>query len=102
MLKIIKAGVCLKYCPTIWCESEVIFIPKPSKENYMEPRSFRPITLQPFVFKLNSIEQMEKRKFPKWFIDFYRNYLNNRVAVCNINGVTIRKFPKGSPPRRGI
>ena len=51
MLKIIKASILMKYVPTIWLNSEIIFIPKPGKTDYMEPRSFRPITLQSFVFK---------------------------------------------------
>ena len=37
LLTIIKAALCMSYSPTIWIEGEVIFIPKPSKDNYMEP-----------------------------------------------------------------
>ena len=40
---------------------------------------------------------MEERKFPEWFTKFYRNYLEDRVIICRINGVIRRKLPRGSP-----
>jgi hypothetical protein len=39
------------YTPTKWRHSKVIFIPKPGKEDYSDPNSFRPISLTPFIFK---------------------------------------------------
>ena len=51
LLRIIKCMITMKYIPQVWIESEIIFIPKPGKESYTEPRSFRPITLQSFTFK---------------------------------------------------
>jgi len=39
------------YTPGCWKEAEVIFLPKPNKANYTDPRSFRPITLSSFVLK---------------------------------------------------
>ena len=40
---------------------------------------------------------MEEKKFPEWFTKFYRNYLEDRVVICNINGAIRRKLPRGSP-----
>ena len=65
LLMIIKASILTKYVPTIWLNSEIIFIPKPGKYDYMEPRSFRPITLQSFVFKV--IEKMSMAKLKDTF-----------------------------------
>jgi ribonuclease HI len=51
LIIIIKYMLCLHYVPDIWINSEIIFIPKMGKKDYTDPRSFRPITLQSFVFK---------------------------------------------------
>ena len=40
-----KASYLLGYVPKCWLKSRVIFIPKPGKNNYNQPRSFRPISL---------------------------------------------------------
>ena len=39
------------YTPQIWRQSKVIFIPKPGKDDYAQAKSFRPISLTPFLFK---------------------------------------------------
>ena len=41
----------LTYIPVQWCHSKVIFISKAGKESHLEPRSFRPICLQSFLYK---------------------------------------------------
>lgn len=46
-----KASLLLGYVPKAWRLSNVIFIPKPSKDDYTKVRSFRPISLCPFIFK---------------------------------------------------
>lgn len=52
-LKVIfQASIAFGYIPTIWRQARVIFIPKPGKPNYSEPRSFRPISLTSFLLKL--------------------------------------------------
>ncbi len=48
---IFKASVLLKYIPTCWRKSRVVYIPKPGKEDYTNVRSFRPISLTSFVLK---------------------------------------------------
>ena len=37
--------------PQSWHLSTAIFIPKPGKESYSKPKSFRPISLAPFLLK---------------------------------------------------
>jgi hypothetical protein len=50
LLWIFTACIQLKYIPRIWRLSEVIFLPKPHKEDCL-PKAFRPISLTSFVFK---------------------------------------------------
>jgi hypothetical protein len=47
-----RAMMALAFTLSIWRQSRVIFIPKPGKTNYSEPRAFRPISLMPFLFKV--------------------------------------------------
>ena len=50
-----QACVKLSYTPSKWCESDVIFLPKPEKPRYDIPNSFRPI----FKFNVALIEQIK-------------------------------------------
>ena len=45
------ACIVLGYTPEIWRKSKTIFIPKIGRKDYADPRSFRPISLMPFLFK---------------------------------------------------
>jgi Reverse transcriptase (RNA-dependent DNA polymerase)/Endonuclease-reverse transcriptase len=45
------ASMELKYVPKLWRMSKAIFIPKPGKDDYAQPRSWRPISLMSFIFK---------------------------------------------------
>ena len=47
-----QASYLLEYVPKLWRKSKVIFIPKIGKADYSQPRSFRPITLSPFLMKV--------------------------------------------------
>lgn len=42
----------LGHVPLAWRRSRVVFIPKPGKSDYTDPRSFRPITLMSYQLKL--------------------------------------------------
>ena len=53
-----KASVMLEYIPSAWKKARAVFIPKPGKENYSQPKSFRPICLSSFIFKI--LEKMVK------------------------------------------
>ncbi len=47
-----KASFILGYTPSCWRKGKVVFIPKPGKADYSQPRSFRPITLSTFLIKV--------------------------------------------------
>ena len=51
-LKILfKASLCLNHIPKAWQSVRVVFIPKPGKPSYDNPKSFRPISLTSFLLK---------------------------------------------------
>ena len=52
LLDIYKASLLLGKLAKGWLEVQTIFIPKPGKSNYAEPRSFRPISLMQFMMKI--------------------------------------------------
>ena len=49
---IYKASFLLGYTPKSWRNAKVIFLPKPGKDDYTVPRSFRPITLSNVMLKI--------------------------------------------------
>ena len=49
--RIYRASIELGYMPNEWKRSEVVFIPKPGKDNYQKAKSFRPISLTSFLLK---------------------------------------------------
>lgn len=51
VLDIYKASLLLNYIPDMWQRVRVIFIPKPGKEDYTSPKSFRPISLTSVLLK---------------------------------------------------
>lgn len=46
-----KACIEIGYTPKRWRRSNVVFIPKPGKDNYSLVKSYRPISLMPFLLK---------------------------------------------------
>jgi ribonuclease HI len=52
LLEIFHACIKLHYVPDEWTKSKVIFIKKPGKTDLNDPRTFRPISLTSFLFKL--------------------------------------------------
>ena len=48
---IYKACLALHYTPQEWLGSRVVFIPKPGKDSYTIPKSFRPISLSNYLLK---------------------------------------------------
>ena len=56
--KLYKACIKLSYTPSKWCESDVIFLPKPGKPSYDIPNSFRPISK--FNVILKGLEKLVK------------------------------------------
>ncbi len=51
LVQIYTACITLGYTPLKWRASRTVFIPKPGKEDYTIPKSFRPISLTSFCFK---------------------------------------------------
>ena len=47
-----KASLLLEYVPRSWRQANVVLIPKNGKKDYSEPKSFRPISLTSFIFKI--------------------------------------------------
>ena len=46
-----KACISLCHTPKLWRETKVIFLPKPGKDDYSIPKSYRPISLSNFLLK---------------------------------------------------
>ena len=51
LVTIYKSCIALQYTPIRWRKTRVIFLPKPGKETYRSPKSFRPISLSNFLLK---------------------------------------------------
>ena len=51
LILIYKACIHLHFTPTRWKNASIIFIPKPGKDSYHEPKSFRPISLSNYLLK---------------------------------------------------
>ena len=52
LIVVMKHTIELGYAPTIWRTGKVTFIPKPGKKDMASPRSYRPITLASYFWKL--------------------------------------------------
>ena len=52
LTRLYQAILTLGYTPRRWRASKVIFIPKPGKEDYAQPKAFRPISLMPVFYKV--------------------------------------------------
>ena len=48
---IYEVCIALHFTPTCWKNSTIIFIPKPGKASYTDPKSFRPISLSNYLLK---------------------------------------------------
>ena len=48
---IYKACIALHFTPSSWKNSTIIFIPKPGKATYTDPKSFRPIPQSNYLLK---------------------------------------------------
>ena len=46
-----RYSLCLNHIPKVWQSVRVVFIPKPGKPSYDNPKSFRPISLTSFLLK---------------------------------------------------
>ena len=67
--EIFRASLRLSHVPQVWSTTKVIFLPKPGKETYDNPKSYRPISLSSFILK--TLERL---------VDIY---LRNQVLSTN-------------------
>ena len=51
IITIYKACIALHFTPTHWKDSTIIFIPKPGKTTYTDPKAYRPISLSNYLLK---------------------------------------------------
>ncbi|CAH2088502.1 unnamed protein product [Euphydryas editha] len=52
LVSIYRSCLAFRYTPKVWREVKVVFIPKPGKGDYSQPKSFRPISLTSFLLKV--------------------------------------------------
>jgi hypothetical protein len=50
LIQLYTAIIDIQYTPLLWRASEIVFLPKPGKDDYTDKRAFRPISLMPFLF----------------------------------------------------
>jgi hypothetical protein len=73
--RLYAAIIDLHYTPSLWRRSEIVFIPKPGKDQSY-PRAYRPILLMSFLFKtLERLVQwgLEETAYPrasKWYWEY--------------------------------
>ena len=172
LILIYKAIIITNYVPYSWRESKVIFIPKPGRVTYDEPKAFRPISLTNFTFKTlekiilgqleknyfstnplhkaqhafrrnkstdtaigevidfiegailrnnvtlgvfldiqgafdnlnisNTIEQLNKKQLPHYFLGWYSHYLKNRRITTELMGTTVNRYLTRGTPQGGV
>jgi hypothetical protein len=81
-----NAIIALKYTPLQWRNAEVIFLPKPGKDDYTERRAFRPISLMPFLFK--TLERLVKWKIEAHALSFHKHQHAFRKSHCTENALS--------------
>lgn len=52
LVDLFKASLAFSYNPIAWQDVRVVFIPKPGKDSYAKPDSYRPISLTSFLLKI--------------------------------------------------
>ena len=90
IVAIYQASIRMAYMPKQWLTSTVVFIPKPGKESYNVPKSFRPISLTSFLLK--GLERilgwhledtvLKERPLSEWQHGFKRDK-NTETAILN-------------------
>jgi hypothetical protein len=82
----INAVIELKYTPLLWRGADVVFLPKPGKEDYTERRAFRPISLMPVLFK--ALERLVKWHIEQHSETFHSNQHAFRKGHCTENALS--------------
>ena len=72
---IYKACISLCHTPKLWRQTRVIFLPKPGKDSYDLPKSYRPISLSNFLLK--ALERLVVWKMDKDMEDYPIHHLQH-------------------------
>jgi hypothetical protein len=72
--------------PMLWRSSDIIFLPKPGKEDYTDRRAFRPISLMPFLFK--TLEQLSKWHLEQHATPLHKDQHAFRKGHCTKNALS--------------
>jgi hypothetical protein len=86
LIQLFTAIIQLKYTPKLWRSSEVIFLPKPGKEDYTERRAFPPISLMPFLFK--TLERLVKWQMEQHATSYHKDQHAFRKGHCSENALS--------------
>jgi hypothetical protein len=86
LVQLFTAIIQLKYTPKLLRSSEVIFLPKPGKEDYTERRVFRPISLMPFLFK--TLERLVKWQMEQHATSYHKDQHAFRKGHCTENALS--------------
>jgi ribonuclease HI len=86
LIQIFNATIQLKYTPKLWRSSDVIFLPKPGKDDYTERRAFRPISLMPFLFK--TLERLVKWHMEQHATTLHKDQHAFRKGHCTENALS--------------
>ena len=102
MKELFNACIQTGYTPIQWCHSKVAFMPKPCKESYLEPRSFRPLSLMIFQFKALErlvvwrVEETALRKNPFHHRQFaFRKNMSTDNALSESVNMIEKSFLRG-------
>jgi hypothetical protein len=86
LLHIYNAIITLQYTPRLWRNADIIFLPKPGKDNYTQCRSFRPISLMPFLLK--TLERMVQWRMEEQSTPFHRDQHAFQKGHCTENALS--------------
>jgi ribonuclease HI/retron-type reverse transcriptase len=78
--RIYAAMIELHYTPALWRKSEIVFIPKPGKSDYSNPRAYRPISLMSFFLK--TLERLVQWRMEETASPYHRNQHAFRAGHC--------------------
>lgn len=79
LVRVFQACLAHRYIPLKWREVKIMFIPKPGRGDYTQPKSFRPISLTSFFLK--TLERLGDRKIRNQ-ISILKPLHPNQHAYC--------------------
>jgi hypothetical protein len=86
IIEIYNAVIELKYTPLLWQASDIVFLPKPGKDDYTDKRTFQPISLMLFLFK--ALERLVKWHMEEHMKPFHPDQHAFRKGHCTENALS--------------